>query len=99
MIPRRFEAVGQSPKDRGRVMADLARFTVHQVRRANHSPSECLAYCLVPEAYAKNWKLPRKLANQGDRDSSGFGHTRAWRDQQTLWLHLAYLIDCDLVVS
>src|SRR5215218_6558521 len=99
MIPRGFEAIGQAVEDRRRVVADFARLAMHQIRRADDSPAERLADCLVAEAHAEYWKFSGELANDIYRDARVFWRAGSGRDQKPFGVHFTNLADCDRVVT
>ena len=69
MVARGLKILRQIAKDRLRVVMNLARFAVHDLRRANHSSAEGRANGLMSQADAQNRDFAGKALDQRDADA------------------------------
>src|SRR6202007_3478695 len=99
MITRGNERFRQAMKNRAAVVLNLARFSVHQFRRANHAPAKGSANRLMSQAHAQNRNLSRESLDQRDADARFPRRARPRRNHDTLWREFFNLIQRNLVVA
>src|SRR5438105_784976 len=99
MIPRRGEAIRDALEDRVPVVADLARLSVHEVRRANDLAAERLADRLVTETHAEDRGVARECAYDIDADTRLRGRARPGRDDDVRRRHDGDLFERHLVIA
>src|SRR5580704_4119258 len=99
MVASGDETLRQVAKDRLAVVQDLAGFAVHQLRRADHSTTECVADGLVTKTDAENRKLSSEAANHVDTNASLLGRARAGGYDNARGRHFGDLVKRDLVVA
>src|SRR5208282_1067301 len=99
MIARGGERAGQAAKQGFAVVADLAGFSVHEARGADHAPAKRLADALMTEADAEDGYLRGEAADQLHADARLARRAGAGGDHDALGAERRDFVERDAVVA
>src|SRR3984893_3585273 len=98
-ITRRGKRVSQLPQHALPIMVNLAGLAMNQWRSALYLPAKSRSNRLVPQAHAKNWKLPRQFLDQLHGNSRLLRRAWTWRNHNPFRLFPLDIFNADLIVA